>query len=153
MHSAAAARSGAGLLRQDDLGRVAAHFAVVATRDLAQSSQTLADDGYAPLDQVLRALRNRHSIADVRHVVETSRHDDGAPRFQLHEEADRPPKIRATRRHSIAGVGPGPHASTPHRRRLRGKGPPGQRGPPDQQGTGPHRIVVQGAIVRDDTFR
>ena len=72
----------------------------------------VSDDGFARVGDVLR-LRRLHGASreSIEQVVETSRHRDGIPRFELRQNHHGEWLIRAMRHHSMAGVDPGAEPS------------------------------------------
>jgi len=93
--------NGAQVPRSDRLSRA---LSAILRHTAPREGVALSPEGFAPLGKVLAALRLGPQCGEVEFVVRTSRHRDGAPRFELAEGAGGP-WIRATRRHTVAGVG------------------------------------------------
>ena len=59
-------------------------FSSILRHRAFEENVLILQDGFAPVDHVLRSIRRlRTSRADVERLVETSRHGDGTPRFEL----------------------------------------------------------------------
>ena len=105
-------------MNDEELDKLSRSLAGILRHGAGERRINISQDGFVRVNDLLRLHRfSRAGRENIKKVVETSKHGDGMPRFELCQNRHGQRIIRATRKHSMLGVSVAEHvhqAATEH---------------------------------------